>query len=336
MSLGPCAKAPDGSDIICVTIGDDQLKATVISFGACLKDLRLKNFDYPLVLGFKDIEDYITNAAYLGAVVGRNANRIAHGQCVLEGQPLSFTMGANDQHQLHGGPQGSSFRNWQLVSETTNQIVLQDNLPHGHMGFPGNLAVQITYTVEHNVLDVKIEASTDQTTLCNFALHNYFNLDNSLNLSHHILTVGAATYLPTDLTGIPMGHETLVAHTEFDYRHGKCLENICINSSLDHNFCIANKAGVERPSAHLKSRSSGVSLELFSTEVGLQIYDAAHVDVLAHKTLHRRRYGPCSGLAMEPQGWPNAANESAFPSTILYPSELYSQTTRYQFDTFIV
>jgi len=165
MSLRPCAKAPDGSDITCVTIGDDQLQATIISFGACLKDLRLKSFDYPLVLGFKKVEDYITNAAYFGAVVGRNANRIAKGKCVLEGHALKLTMAENDQHQLHGGPNGSSFRNWKLVSATANQVVLQDNLPDGHMGFPGHLAVQVTYTVEHNVLDVKIEATTDQTTL---------------------------------------------------------------------------------------------------------------------------------------------------------------------------
>ena len=332
MSLRPCAKAPDGSDIACVTIGDDQLQATIISFGACLKDLRLKSFDYPLVLGFKKVEDYITNAAYFGAVVGRNANRIAKGKCVLEGHALKLTMAENDQHQLHGGPNGSSFRNWKLVSATANQVVLQDNLPDGHMGFPGHLAVQVTYTVEHNVLDVKIEATTDQTTLCNFALHNYFNLDNTLTLKDHYLSVAANTYLATDTSGIPLGHEASVANTDKDYLQLKSLDGLAQKPSLDHNFCINHFSGKLKPVALLQSRLSGISMQLFSCEAGLQVYDAAHVNVNAQEALHARPYTAYAALALEPQGWPNAANEGAFPSVVLHPKDVYSQHTRFAFD----
>jgi len=333
MSIKDCAKAPDGSDIITVTIGNNQLQATIISFGACLQDLRFKHFDFPLVLGYADITDYISNASYFGAVVGRNTNRIAQGCCRLNGQELHLTKAINHQHQLHGGPNGSSFRNWQVVSITANQMVLQDQLPHGHMGFPGNLDVQVTYTIEQQVLDVKIEARTDQTTLCNFTLHNYFNLDNSLTLNDHLLSVAATTYLPTDVCGIPIGHEARVANTEFDYRNIKSLENLVVKPSLDHNFCITKEPRTERQIAKLQSCSSGLIMQLFSTEPGLQVYNAAHVSVPAQKSLHGRTYYPYSGLAMEPQGWPNAANEGDFPSTILNPSELYLQHTRYQFDS---
>jgi len=333
MNIQPCAVAPDGSNIISVTIGDNQLQATVISFGACLQDLRLRNFDYPLVLGYADEADYTSNVSYFGAVVGRNANRIAQGRCHLNGQQLHLTKAANDQHQLHGGPEGSSFRNWQVVSVATNQVVLHDRLPHGHMGYPGNLDVQVTYTIEHHVLDIQIEACTDQTTLCNFLLHNYFNLDNSLTLTDHFLSVAAATYLPTDEGGIPLGHEASVRDTVYDFRQVKSLENLVTEPSLDHNFCITKKPGKVRALAELKSCSSGLSMQLLSTEAGLQVYNAAHVSVAAEKSLHGRSYSSYSGLAMEPQGWPNAANESTFPSTILHPREVYSQRTRYQFET---
>lgn len=333
MNMGSCAKAPDGSDIICVTIGDDQLQATVTTFGACLKDLRLKNVDYPLVLGFKEVEAYVTNGAYMGAVVGRNANRIAHGHCVLQGQPLALTTGAHEQHQLHGGPQGSSFRNWQLVSVTANQLVLKDTLPHGHMGFPGQLTVQIIYTVEHNVLDVKIEAITDQATLCNFALHNYFNLDNTLTLNDHYLSIAADTYLPTDVGGIPLGHEASLANTDKDYRQLKSLDGLAQRLPLDHNFCINHYTGKLKPVALLQSRRSGVSMQLFSTEAGLQVYDAAYMKVSAQQTLHGRSYQAYSALALEPQGWPNAANEGAFPSVVLHPTDRYSQHTQFIFNT---
>jgi len=308
MNIQPCAVAPDGSNIISVTIGDNQLQATVISFGACLQDLRLRNFDYPLVLGYADEADYTSNVSYFGAVVGRNANRIAQGRCHLNGQQLHLTKAANDQHQLHG-------------------------VPHGHMGYPGNLDVQVTYTIEHHVLDIQIEACTDQTTLCNFLLHNYFNLDNSLTLTDHFLSVAAATYLPTDEGGIPLGHEASVRDTVYDFRQVKSLENLVTEPSLDHNFCITKKPGKVRALAELKSCSSGLSMQLLSTEAGLQVYNAAHVSVAAEKSLHGRSYSSYSGLAMEPQGWPNAANESTFPSTILHPREVYSQRTRYQFET---
>ncbi|MCS5558003.1 MAG: galactose mutarotase [Oceanospirillaceae bacterium] len=333
MNVQPCAIAPDGSDIFSVTIGDHLLQATVISFGGCLQDLRLKNFDYPLVLGYADVADYIGNASYLGAVVGRNANRIAHGRCSISGQKFYLTKAGNDQHQLHGGPKGSSFRNWQLVSLKTNQVVLQDRLPHGHMGYPGNLDVQITYTVEHNALDVKIEARTDQATLCNFTLHNYFNLDNSLTLNDHFLSVAAASYLPTDVGGIPLGNKASVDNTEYDYRQLKGLHNLALKPSLDHNFCITDLPGKLRPIARLQSSISGVGMQLFSSEAGLQVYNGVHVSVNARQALHGRAYGAYSGLALEPQGWPNAANEGAFPSVVLHPKQVYSQYTRYHFDT---
>jgi len=332
MSKQPFAQAPDGSDIISVTIGNDLLQATVISFGACLQDLRLKGFDYPLVLGFKNIADYIRNDQYLGAVVGRNANRIAYGKCALDGKQLNLKKNANEQHQLHGGPGGSSFRNWKVVAIATHQVVLQDTLAHGHMGFPGRLEVQVTYTIENNALDVKIEARTDQATVCNFALHNYFNLDNSLTLKDHFLTVAADTYLPTDAGGIPLGPEARVIDTMYDYRQLKRLHNVALEENLDHNFCISTNRGQLRLMAKLESRLSGVGMQLFSTQEGLQVYNGAHVNVDEHQALHQRPYGPYSALALEPQGWPNAANERAFPCVVLQPPQLYSQHTRYQFD----
>ena len=333
MNVQPCAIAPDGSDIVSVTIGDNLLQATVISFGGCLQDLRLRNFDYPLVLGYADAADYIGNTSYFGAVVGRNANRIAQGRCSISGQKFYLTKAGNDQHQLHGGPKGSSFRNWQLVSLTTNKVVLQDRLPHGHMGYPGNLDVQITYTIEQHVLDVQIEARTDQTTLCNFALHNYFNLDNSLTLTDHWLRISAATYLPTDISGIPFGYEASVGNTEYDYRQIKPVKHLAIQAPLDHNFCITKTPSKLKDIAELQSHSSGLNMKLFSTEAGLQVYDAAHVCVAAEKSLHGRSYPPLSGLALEPQGWPNAVNESEFPNSILHPNKVYFQHTRYKFDT---
>ena len=331
MNIKHWGKASDGSDILAVTIGSDQLQATVISFGASLQDLRLRNIDYPLVLGYEDVQGYLTNPAYLGAVVGRNANRIANAKCKLNGAQLKLTKAEGQQHQLHGGPQGSSFRNWTLVLARANKLVLRDQLPHGHMGFPGNLSVQITYRIEANVLDVKIEAQTDQVTLCNFTLHNYFNLDNSLTLEDHHLGVYSEDYLPTDDTGIPLGKKASVANSAYDYQQLRNLNSLPDGPSLDHNFCFEGGNEKLQTMATLSSKSSGICLTLESNAVGLQVYDAAHMDVYSHRTVHAKPYTAYSALALEPQGWPNAANESAFPSVVLTPGQPYMQHTRFSF-----
>ena len=157
--------------------------------------------------------------------------------------------------------------------------------------------------------------------------------DNTLTLNDHYLSVAANTYLPTDVGGIPLGHEASLANSDIDYRQLKSLDGLAQKPSLDHNFCISHFSGKLKPLALLQSRLSGISMQLFSAEAGLQVYDAAYMNVSAQEGLHGRPYVAYSALALEPQGWPNAANESAFPGVVLHPTDSYSQHTRFIFDT---
>jgi aldose 1-epimerase len=176
-------RMPNGDNVFQVTIESDDLKLKILSLGAIIQDVRMRGVKHSLVLGYPRLEPYFINSGKLGAIVGRYANRISHGKAEIDGKTYSFNKNQNKTHTLHGGTDGSASRNWKIIEYDKSKVKLFDELPDGHMGFPGNLKVKTTYKVNKSTIDIFIEASTDKTTLCNFTNHSYFNLDGTKKYS---------------------------------------------------------------------------------------------------------------------------------------------------------
>ena len=170
-----------------ISIASDDLRANISTYGAVLQDLRCKDIPHSVVLGFPNLQPYLSNPPYLGAIVGRYANRIAKAK--IDGAADHQRLDANqDQlHCLHGGSNGSSSRLWAIIDAGSDYVTLEDVIPDGHMGFAGTLRVKVRYQLAHSNLKIDITATSDAASLCNFTNHSYFNLDGRPQIDQHRL-----------------------------------------------------------------------------------------------------------------------------------------------------
>lgn len=318
-------KLPDGTAIHAVTLRGGGLWARVLTLGATVQDLRLKGVEFPLVVGSPDPLAYLGPMAYAGAMVGRFANRIGGAGFVLDGQ--RHILDANWRgHCVHGGTEGSHKRVWEIITLEPHSATLGLRLPDGEMGFPGNLDARVTITLESRVaLSFDIRASTDRATPCSFSHHGYFRLDDGPDLRHHCLRLSAAECLEMDADLIPTGR-ILPATGALDFSAPRSLDG----AKLDHAFCLAPGKG-PRPVAWLDSSATGLALCVETTAPGLQLYTAQHFPADGLVGLDGRRHGPCAGLALEAQEWPDAPNHPHFPPAILRPGSAWHQRTSYIF-----
>lgn len=323
-------QAADGSKVQRVTIEQDGLRAAVITQGAALQNLQLAGCAFSLVLGYQELQPYLHDPNYFGAIVGRFANRINNGAAQIAGRHYQLDRNTPYGHTLHGGREGTRALNWRVVGHTPTEVRLETRLADGHMGFPGNLDAQVAYRVlPEQMLEVDIVAHTDAPTLCSFAHHSYFNLDGTPTISGHQLRVHADTYLPVDLGGIPSGQRVHVTGTEIDFRAVRALGDGHI---LDHNFCLADQRRDLTPAAQLRGGGpDGITLSVATTEPGLQIYTGQGIDPRGALGLNGALYGSGAGIALEPQLWPDAPNHPDFPSALLHPGETYRQISRFGF-----
>ncbi|HPY39513.1 MAG TPA: aldose epimerase family protein [Thiolinea sp.] len=311
---------PDGQAIHSFELTGGGLTARVLTLGGALQDLRLAGVPYSLVLGFPDLNSYLHSKAYIGANVGRFANRIAQGRATIAGQNYQFDTNFLGKHLLHGGSAGADRQVWTVTAHSANTLSLQLVLADGEMGFPGELTVELHYRLLPTAsLEIEFVATTGAPTLCNFAHHSYFNLDGGGSIQDHQLKIAANHYLPVDAEAIPTGEIAAVENTAFDFRELKLIN--WQQAQYDHNFCTADSKQALRPVAYLQGQN-GVSMTLATTEPGLQLYDGQHLDggFAAH-----------AGLALEPQAWPDAPNHAHFPSAELLLGQVYRQVTRYSF-----
>lgn len=318
---------PDGSDVTRHHIACGALQAWILSYGAVLQDLRLDGHLAPLVLGFEQFPPYLTDSPYFGAMVGRCGNRIGQGRFELDGQPyqLDLNMGA---HHLHGGSLGIGKRNWTVESTRSHCVTLRLDLADGEMGYPGNMVLRARYTcLPGAVLDIDITAETDAPTLCNIAHHSYWNLDGHATTADHVMQLDADRMTETDQDFIATGALKDVAGTRFDFRAERPLTG---QKFIDDNLCLSDARQPLRRVGHVRSRRSNLTMELRTTEPGLQVYDGYKIDIAA-PGLDGRRYGPNAGVALEPQVWPDAINHEGFPSAVLRPGETYHQQTQFAF-----
>jgi aldose 1-epimerase len=315
-------------------------EAKVIAWGAVVRDLVVPTASggrQRVVLGLDRIEDYIAHSPHFGAIAGRYANRIAGGTFTLDGETWQLDRNQAGKHALHGGVAAFGKRLWQVAHHDESSVTLTLVSPDGDGGYPGAVTVTCVYRLlEPATLRVELTATTDAPTIVNLAQHSYFNLDGSASILDHELQLHADFYTPVDADLIPTGEILAVAGTAFDFRTPRPIRFPGAGGvpfHYDHNFVLTSprpQEGELRPAATLRSSKSGVTLDVHTTEPGVQFYDGAKcsVPVPGHGGA---TYGANAGLCLEAQLWPNSPNNPHFTDASLWPGEVYRQVTEYRF-----
>lgn len=322
-----------GETVYRVHLRGGGLSASVMTWGAVIQDLRLDGHAPPLTLGFERFEDYPLYSSYFGATPGRCSNRIAGGRFTLDGEDHQLECNERGVNHLHGGKDGIAKRNWQIVDLAEDRVVLEIVDPDGRAGYPGTCTVTATYQLkDEGVLSVIYRSTTDRATLANICQHTYFNLDGRPDALEHDLMIAADHYLPVDDALIPTGEQRPVAGTEFDFRQMSPMARFVDGEQVlyDHNFCLSNERVPKRSVALARSINSGVTLEVRTTEPGVQFYAGTKLNV-AVPGHEGRTYGKFAGFCLETQIWPDAINHSGFPNAVLRPGEVLVQETDYVF-----
>ncbi len=328
---------PGAGPVERMVIRGGGLTAHILTYGAVIQDLRLEGLDQPLVLGFDNFADYLLHSPYFGATPGRCANRIAQGRFTLEGRDIQLEKNEKGIGHLHGGSDGTAVSNWSVLDQSESHVTLSIVDPDGRAGYPGNALLTTTYALGGDgVLSVRYEAQTDQPTPVNLCQHSYFNLDGSGDILDHELMIAAEFYLPVDGWTIPTGETRSVAGTPFDFRQSRPIGLAREKGNpvaYDHNFCLSAARVAKRPVALLKSPVSGISMEVLTTEPGVQFYAGSKLDIPV-AGLDGRRYRAFAGLCLETQVWPDAVNHLGFPNAVLMPGERLVQETDYVFSRY--
>ena len=312
-----------------ISLVSDDLRANISTYGAVLQDLRCNDLPHSLVLGFPNLQPYLTNPPYLGAIVGRYANRIAKAR--IDGATDHQHLDANQDglHCLHGGSDGSSSRLWAIIDSGSDFVILEDIIPDGHMGFVGTLRVNVRYQLAQSNLKIDITATSDAASLCNFTNHSYFNLDGRPQIDLHRLQVLSKRYLPVDETGIPSQAPTPVAGSKYDFSNFSALCENGTFAKIDHNYCLNDR---RRPITTVARLSTdALDMEMASTEPGVHIYTGSGLSDFSAKGHAGYPYRAFAGIALEAQTWPDAPNRPEYPSPWLLPGDVYHHATVYHF-----
>jgi aldose 1-epimerase len=296
-----------------------------------------------IVLGSPNIAEYLVpkGERFLGPVVGRYANRVANGRFSLDGAQYTLPQNNNGQ-TLHGGLKGLDRVVWNVDKVDASSITLSHLSPDGSDGFPGNLAIKMTYTLTpENEFVISYEATTDKATVVNLSHHGIFNLrgEGRGTTNNHILTINADAITPVNEVLIPTGKLLPVAGTPFDFRQPHAIgeridathEQLKMGAGYDHNWVLARKsAGGVEFAARLFEPESGRVMEVWTDQPGLQFYSGNFFDgkpIGKHGQPHRWR----EGIALETQKFPDGPNQPSFPSTRLNPGETYTHKAIYKF-----
>ncbi|MFI7384913.1 aldose epimerase family protein [Streptomyces sp. NPDC049813] len=318
---------PDGTDVHRWTLERDGVRVRVLTYGGVLQSVEVPDREgarADIVLGFPDLATYLARPEpYLGAVVGRYANRIAGGRFPLDERVYHLAQN-NGANSLHGGERGFDKRVWDAAAVGEHALRLSRVSPHGEEGFPGRLTVSVTYALEEGgVLRVSYEAETDAPTIVNLTNHSYWNLGGAGSgnaAGSHELRIDAGLVTAVDEALIPAGDPVAVDGTRFDFRRIRK-----VGAGYDHNFVLdKGVTATAEEIAELHDPASGRVLTIATTEPGLQLYTADGFD-------ESLPFAPGDGIALETQHFPDSPNRPDFPSTVLRPGEVYRSQTAYGF-----
>ncbi|RZI74189.1 MAG: galactose mutarotase [Pseudomonas sp.] len=345
MSATPFGHTADGTPVTLYTLDNGQgLQARIMDHGATVVSLRVPDSAGVMgevILGFESLDDYLRHTAYLGAVVGRFANRMAKGRFTLDGQvrQLACNNGAN---HLHGGERGFDKRHWQATerhSPLGPQLALRYVSADGEEGYPGELAAEVVYTLTADQsLRIDYEARCGQPTVVNLTNHMYFNLAGGGTTLGHRLRINAGHYLPIDQGLIPTGELASVEGTPMDFRELRVIgagltlpsEQLELAGGYDHNWVLDQPRGVLAVAAEVHEPLSGRHMTVLTTQPGLQFYSGNQLDG-SQTGRSGERHVRHAGFCLETQHFPDSPNQAHFPSVTLRPGEVYQHSTVYRF-----
>lgn len=343
----PFGRTPAGEAVELVTLTNASgMELRAMSYGAIIVSLTAPDRAGVLgdvVLGYDSLAGYVASSPYFGAVVGRYGNRIAHGTFTLDGQQYTLAVN-NGPNALHGGLRGFDKVVWRVDTSHTaegSRVTFRYVSRDGEEGYPGTLTASVSYTLtDANEVRIAYEATTDKATPVNLTQHTYFNLAGSGDILGHTLTFAADRYVPVDSTLIPTGELAPVAGTPFDFTSAHAIgERIDADhpqlrngGGYDHTIVLTRADTGLALAATLRDASTGRTLQVHTTEPGVQFYTGNFLDgTLTGKggVVYRRR----NGLCLETQHFPDSPNRPSFPNTILRPGEVYRSRTVWRFGT---
>ena len=293
-----------------------------------------------VVLGFDSIGDYINTPSDFGAAIGRYANRINQGKFVLDGDTVKLPQN-NYGHCLHGGPTGWQYQVYtgQQLNDSTLQLTMQS--PDGDNNFPGNVTAHVTYTLKgNNSIDIQYDATTDKKTVINMTNHSYFNLSgNPQNtITDNILYVNADSITPVDSTFMTTGEMLALTDNCMDFKNAKPIadaldmnnEQVKFGMGIDHNYVLNTKGNIEEVAAKVTCPSTGITLEVYTNEPGIQVYTGNFLDgtVTGKKGIV---YNQRAAICLESQHYPDSPNKPQWPSVILEPGQTYHSHCIFKF-----
>ncbi len=342
----PFGKLPDGTPVEIYTLSDGAFEARIMTYGGVVVSLKCPDRNgktADVVLGFDDLDGYVANFngpadAYFGALIGRYANRIAHGSFSLDGHKYSLPLN-NGANTLHGGPHGFNNVVWK-AKPIADGVELSYLSKDGEAGYPGNLTATVRYTLVKGDLRIEYSADTDKDTVVNLTNHSYFNLAGEGDILNHQLTLHASRFTPVDAGLIPTGELKAVESTPFDFRKATAVgaringndAQLHLGRGYDHNWVLDSGGGKLVEAAELYDPASGRVLKVLTDQPGIQFYSGNFLDGSIKgkggkpDVLH-------AALCLETQHFPDSPNHPDFPSTELKPGQRYHTITVYSFST---
>jgi aldose 1-epimerase len=338
-------KTAEGQAVTLYALTNAQgVELRAITYGGIITSLKVPDRSGvmgDIVLGFDRLDEYLKDHPYFGAVVGRYGNRIANGRFPLDGRSYELAKNNGPNH-LHGGRKGFDKFVWEAAPSASGTAVTFSRVsPDGEEGYPGTLNVRITYTLtDQNELIIDYHATTDKATPVNLTQHSYFNLTGDVagDILGHELTIRADRYTPVDAALIPTGEVAAVQDTPFDFRKPTAIgarinerhQQVIHGKGYDHNWVLNRSGQGLQPAVRVVEPRSGRTLDIATTEPGVQFYSGNFLDgAIIGKS--GRLYTQRAGFCLETQHFPDSPNQPGFPSTILGPGQAYSTKTVFTF-----
>lgn len=344
MNIDRFTSEVDGKQVSLYPISNNHISCHITNYGARVVSLVVNDREsnpVDVVLGFDTLDGYLNaDEQYHGATVGRYANRIAKGRFTINEQEFNLAIN-NPPNSLHGGVSAMHNQVWKVIKHESNLITLEYVSAHMEEGYPGELTTQVTYELKGSDLVITYKARSTEDTIINLTHHSYFNLngEGSGTILKHLLKINSEYYTPVNQDTIPTGKLHLVDGTPFDFSSKKEVgidilaedEQLTFGLGYDHNFVLNNyEKGKQGFAAKVSGDLSGIEMEVWTTEPGVQFYSANHLNGKDHGK-SGQPYAKRNAFCLETQHFPNSPNQSQFPSTSLSAGELFHSETEYRF-----